>query len=340
MFRPIAFAISIVLAAGSLLLAGEPLPYTGVNLAGGEFYGPKPGVVPVAGKNFVYPNAQEIDYFVGKGMNIFRVPFRWETLQPEAMKPLDPEAMKLFKDSIELITAKKAVAILDPHNSARYYGQLVGKDLPDEVFADFWMRLGTEFKDNDLVWFGLVNEPTHETRAWLKTANAAIKSIRDAGAKNMILVPGTAWSGAHSWMGDWYGEPNGKVMLEIVDPGENYIIEVHQYLDEDSSGTKPVVVSATIGSERLKAFTEWCRTNKKKALLGEFAVPATDLGKQALEDMLTTMEKDRDVWVGFTWWAAGSWWGDYMFSIQPGKNGEDKPQMAWLMPHLQPQKAQ
>ena len=108
MFRPTAIIASIVLAAGSLLLAGEPLPYTGVNLAGGEFYGPKPASSRLHGKNFVYPNAQEIDYFVGKGMNIFRVPFRWETLQPEAMKPLDADAFKLFKDSIELITAGKA----------------------------------------------------------------------------------------------------------------------------------------------------------------------------------------------------------------------------------------
>jgi len=70
-----------------------------------------------------------------------------------------------------------------------------------------------------------------------------------------------------------------------------------------------------------------------RAFLGEFAVPNTPTGEQALADMLQSMERDGDVWLGWTWWAAGAWWGDYMFSIEP-KDGADKPQMAWLRPYL------
>ena len=33
------------------------------------------------------------------------------------------------------------------------------------------------------------------------------------------------------------------------------------------------------------------------------------------------------------WWAAGPWWGDYMFSIEPDAGGE-KPQIAWLTPFV------
>jgi len=102
-------------------------------------------------------------------------------------------------------------------------------------------------------------------------------------------------------------------------------------------------VSATIGSERLRAFTRWCREHRKRAFLGEFAAPCgsadprargQDLGRQAVGDLLSAMERDRDVWVGFTWWAAGAWWGDYMFSLEP-RNGEDRPQLAYLRRHLQ-----
>ena len=74
------------------------------------------------------------------------------------------------------------------------------------------------------------------------------------------------------------------------------------------------------------------------ALLGEFGVAASEDGQKALEDMLVSMEKDRDVWEGFTWWSAGAWWGDYMFNLEP-KDGKDRPQMAWLVPHLQKPKA-
>ncbi len=195
-------------------------------------------------------------------------------------------------------------------------------------FADFWGRLAKEFADDPLVWFGLVNEP-HDmpTKQWFDAANAAIAAIRQAGAKNLVLVPGNAWTGAHSWTSNSYGGgSNAQHVLEVKDPLDHWIIEVHQYLDADSSGTKREVVSATIGSERLKAFVAWCREHHKQAFLGEFGVPATPLSEQALTDMLRSMERDRDVWQGWTWWAAGAWWGDYMFSIEP-KDGKDRPQM-------------
>jgi len=39
------------------------------------------------------------------------------------------------------------------------------------------------------------------------------------------------------------------------------------------------------------------------------------------------------VWIGFTWWAAGPWWGEYMFTLEP-KQGVDRPQMRLLLPYL------
>ena len=149
-------------------------------------------------------------------------------------------------------------------------------------FADFWRRLALEFKNDPCVWFGLVNEP-HDmpTQQWFEAANACIAAIRDVGATNLILVPGNSWTGAHSWMNG--GErSNAKWALTVKDPLDHWAIEVHQYLDSDSSGTHRQVVSPTIGSERLQAFTQWCRENKKRALLGEFAVPVSTNAEPAL----------------------------------------------------------
>lgn len=322
------------------LLAGragaKPLPYTGVSLSGGEFYDPVKTPDPVYGKNFTYPTAAEFDYFAGKGMNVFRIPFLWETLQPQAQQPFRKAEIDRLKAVVHEATDKGLTVILDPHNYARYYGKVIGgPDVKDAVFADFWTRLAAEFRDDPHVWFSLVNEP-HDmpTAQWLDAANAAIAAIRKAGASNLILVPGNAWTGAHGWLEDWYGGANGTVMLGVKDPKDHYVFEVHQYLDSDSSGSKPVVVSPTIGSERLRAFTEWCRQHHQRAFLGEFAAPAGDAGQKATEDMLDYMEMNRDVWLGFTWWAAGAWWGDYMFTLEP-KDGQDRPQMAFLAPHLQ-----
>lgn len=325
--------VALLLAASATRAFAQPLEYTGVNLSGAEFAKPRPGVTLVYGKNFIYPDSKEFDYFAAKGVNIIRLPFRWEVIQPEASKDFAPTEIDRLKGVVSQATAKGLVVILDPHNFARYYGKVIGgPEVPDAAFADLWSRLAAVFKNDPRVWFGLVNEPYGiPPEQWLKSANAAIAAIRQAGANNRILVPGVAWTGAHSWI----SSGNAAAMLGVVDPRDNYIFEVHQYLDQDSSGTKPEVVSATIGSERLRQFTLWCQEHHKRALLGEFAGPGDDSGAAAISDMLRYMERNRDVWVGFTWWSAGPWWGSYMFSLEPRKDGTDAPQLTYLRPHLQ-----
>jgi endoglucanase len=329
------FALDLILRSGAL--AG-PLPLTGVNLAGGEFWWarkPRGEVHPQYGVNYSYPTKAEIDYFSGKGMNLFRYQFLWETLQPQVKTPLEKADLERLKASVRLATSRKLIVVLDPHNYARYYGTNVvgGPIVSFADFADFWQRLSLEFKDDPYVWFGLVNEP-HDmpTGQWYEAANACIAAIRSGGANNLILVPGNSWSGAHSWLNGG-SNSNAKCILNIKDPLDYWAVEVHQYVDADNSGTHRAVVSPTIGSERLKKFVDWCRQNRMRAVLGEFGVPVVPDGQPCLDDLLQSMERDSDVWLGWTWWAAGSRWGDYLFTIEP-KNGQDRPQMAWLQPHL------
>ncbi|MDQ2687620.1 MAG: glycoside hydrolase family 5 protein [Armatimonadota bacterium] len=310
----------------------HPLAYTGVSLSGGEFGKAKNALY---GKSFTYPTPAEMDYFASKGVNIIRLPFHWEVLQPKLSAPLDPTEFARFQTVVNAATAKGLTVILDPHNSARYNGQIVGTaDVPATAFADFWGRLAAPFAQNPRVWFGLMNEPHDMPSAqWLGAANAAIASIRKAGAKNLILVPGNNWTGAHSWVGSG-PDANSTVMLGVQDPTNHYIYEVHQYFDADSSGTKPTVVSPTIGVERLTKFTDWCRAHHAQAFLGEIGAADSPEAAQTTENTLAYMEKNRDVWTGFTWWAAGPWWGNYMFTLEP-KDGQDRPQMAVLRPHFQ-----
>ncbi len=325
----------VALALLAVAAGAQPLPFTGVNLAGGEFYGPKRGERPTYGTNFVYPGNTDYAYFAWHGANLFRVPFRWETIQPEAGGELDAEMLGRLVHSVELATNKGYYVLLDPHNYARYYGDLIGSETVSSAdFADFWVRLAGVFGSNPRVWFGLVNEPNGiSAAAWFDIAAEAVTAIRAAGATNLILLPGTAYSGAHSWQSDWYGGANAAAVGRVVDPLDHMILEVHQYFDGDSSGTKDEVVSPTIGSERVAGFVDWCRANGYRALLGEFGLPRSPEGQATLADLMASMERDRDVWIGWTWWAAGSWWPeDYVFLLQP-KPGE-KPQMSWLLPHL------
>ncbi|MFT4171290.1 MAG: glycoside hydrolase family 5 protein [Rhodocyclaceae bacterium] len=304
----------------------------GVNLAGGEF-----GSVGGAyGYKYIYPNLNEVNYYKGKGMNIVRMPFRWERLQPTLNGPLSTEELARIDAFVGPATAAGMKVILDVHNYARYGGALIGSaTVPASALADFWGRVAQHYAGNGNVIFGLMNEPYGISgESWAAAANDAIAAIRYNGAGNLVLVPGTAYTGAYSWLKTGsYGTPNSTTMLSIVDPGNNMMFEVHQYLDSDASGTHSTCSSATTGSQRIAAVTEWARRNGRQLFLAEFAGGNNDTCKAAVTDMLAYMEQNRDVWAGWTWWAGGPWWGEYMFTLEP-VNGVDRAMMATLTPFL------
>ena len=130
---------SMALASPALAAPNTPLPYVGVNLSGGEFGDAKPGETAIYGQKYIYPSASEFDYYLSKGMNIFRVPFLWERLQPERGKPFSAAELERIKTVVKTATNKGAIIILDPHDYARYYGKVIGgPDVSAEDFAAFW----------------------------------------------------------------------------------------------------------------------------------------------------------------------------------------------------------
>ncbi|HYG06798.1 MAG TPA: glycoside hydrolase family 5 protein [Stenotrophomonas sp.] len=310
------------------------LHYAGVNLAGAEFNSSKrPGTLF---KDYTYPAAGDYAYFAGKGMNIVRLPFLWERLQPQPKGELDATQLQLIRKGVDQAKAQNLHVILDVHNYAKYNGARLGTDAsPPALLVDLWTRLATVFKDDDAVIFGLMNEPNAvDATAWAAMAQASIDAIRATGARNLILVPGTAYTGAHSWASTSYGTPNATALANINDPANNFAFEVHQYLDKDYSGTSGECVSPTIGADKLRGVTAWLRQQGKRGFLGEFAGGSNETCMQALDGMLTFMEQNADVWLGWTYWAAGSWWpATYPFNVHPAKDGSEKPQMPLLTRH-------
>jgi hypothetical protein len=165
----------------------------------------------------------------------------------------------------------------------------------------------------------------------LVSVNDAIAAIRQSGANQEILVPGSYWDGAWTWT----TTDNAAVIgTGVQDPLHNYAFEVHQYLDADGSGTHPGAVSTTIGVERVTAITQWAETTGTHLFLGEVGVSTDQTSLTALKLMLDYIGQHTDVWQGATYWAGGPWWPpNYMFSIEP-QDGVDQPQMAILVNHL------
>lgn len=310
-------------------LLSPPLLH-GTNLSGAEF-GSVPGTYDTT---YTYPTHAEVDHFVGLGMNAFRLPFRWERLQKAQFSDLDAAELGHIDDFVDYATGRGAYVLLDPHNYARYYDTVVGDGVPATAFADFWGKIAAHYKTNDHVLFGLMNEP-HDMSAdtWLADANAAIAAIRSAGANNVITVPGNDWTGAHNWVGTSTSS-NSQVMVGVDDPLDNFVFEMHQYLDADSSGVDlDNCASATVGSERLSNATSWLAQHGGRAILAEFGAGANTTCLAAVDDMLSFMDAHPDEWLGWTWWSAGPWWGNYSASIEPS-NGQDKPQTLVLVQHL------
>lgn len=212
--------------------------------------------------------------------------------------------------TVDFITNAGAYAVIDPHNFGRYYDSIISDTAG---FKAFWQTLAGQFKDNARVIFDTNNEYHDMDQALVLSLNqAAIDGIRAAGATSQtIFAEGNSWSGAWTW------EETNNNLAALVDPEDKLVYEMHQYLDVDGSGTSEACVSGTIGAERLAGATRWLRANGKVGVLGEFAGGANDVCRSAVKGVLDHLQENSDVWSGAFWWAAGPWWGDYMYGFEP-----------------------
>ncbi|KAF5027429.1 hypothetical protein F66182_449 [Fusarium sp. NRRL 66182] len=301
---------SLALAVPSTKRATGKFLFTGSNEAGGEF-----GEKNLPGKlntDYIWPTTSSIDTLASTGMNTFRVGFRMERMTPNGITgAIDETYFSGLEETVKHITSKGAYAVVNPHNYGRFNGDII----KSADFGTWWGKLAKRFANNKLVIFDTNNEyHDMENSAVAALNQAAIDAIRGAGATSQyIFVEGNAWSGAWSWV----SSGNGEAMKNLKDPQDKIIYEMHQYLDADSSGTSETCVSTTIGVERVKEATRWLKDNGKKGILGETAGGANPDCIKAIKGELQHLLDNSDVWTGWLWWAAGPWWGDYMFSMEP-----------------------
>jgi endoglucanase len=350
-----------------------PKYVTGVNYSGAEFGDPG---APWTYNSYQYWNQTVIDYWWGQGARIMRHPFWMERMQEQTYGPLKTtnDGVSGTADwtrmlaGIKLATDKGFYVILDPHNYGRrrvfdgtqftaadgkkywgpklawHVGEVVNgsRAFPPTAYFDFWKKVASDpaIKNNPKIVFCLMNEPelaatalnAHNNRLYQQ---GAINAIRSVGCWNFIMVPGNHYTGAHSWV----GEGNAAEMALLYDPIDNYAFDMHQYLDQDNSGTRYGAVSGK-GAVVLQAAYNWAATNKRKIFIGETAVTGdsfldstapTNLDPDGnayanssteMGNMLTYMSARKDVFVGWTSWGAGNMWsGSYPFRQDPSGTG-------------------
>ncbi len=329
-------------------------PVRGVSLAGAEFASDVDGFSNLnhggLGSSYIYNSKRTIDWFAGQGVSLFRIPFRWERLQPKLGGPLDSAELLALRENVQWIHEAGGRAILDCHNYGRYFlqeGELIieatighaygGRVLvSQEDFADLWVKIGQAFSQAEASpWaYGLMNEPHNIRRSsWQSATQHVVNRMREEGHSTLLLIPGLDWSSSERWV-----RANGAKSW-IHDPLGQIAYEAHAYFDADGSGQYRWSWEEELardpqlrdrGAQRLKPFLAWCGKNKVNAFIGEFGVPNTNPGwRVVLDRALQQMDAS---YVQGCYWAAGEWWGPYPLSIQPNRAFTHAPaQLGWLM---------
>ena len=311
-------------------------PMLGINLSGAEFGNEWPGRF---GRTYTYPGAADLDYYKARGLELIRLPFRWERIQPVLNEPLDSEELARMDAFLNAAEIRGMRVVLDMHNYARY--QLDGKpriigspDLPRSAFRDVWERLAVHFKDRDCIWaYGIMNEPHSLGEfTWLESAQVAVDGIRKHDTHHAILIPGEFFSGAHRWL---QASAN---LIKVKDPSNNLIFEAHQYFDRDHSGRYRGDYDAEgarpdAGVERTREFLAWCGSNRVRGFIGEYGVPDNDpRWLVVLDRMLSRMKASG---ISGTYWSGGPWWGSYTLAAGLRPLHDEAPQMAILAKHAE-----
>ena len=186
----------------------------------------------------------------------------------KAQRCLHRGYLAALDQAVHEVTSANMSAVLDPHNYARFCPGTqamnsdpsgpckviggAGSHVSIEDFSNgLWKPLAAHFASCELCIFAIMNEPNSmSTPLWAATAAKAIQAIRSAGAKQLVLVPGNGWTGAHSWMQNWPDTSgsklsNAQAFDNFSDPANNWAFEMHQCLDENYSGSGTTCVSAS-----------------------------------------------------------------------------------------------
>ncbi len=227
-------------------------------------------------------------------------------------------------------------------------------------YAAAWASIAAAVDQNltpaqsKLVIFELMNEPHNMNKPLISTGdegpqavldleNAAITSIRaqekaDNAAAHTIMLDADWYTGMHSWaepVPDYTNAPSNATVFtasNIKDPAKNYVLDLHQYLDSDFSGThndcqsnqdiQSIINQLVAPPPQGQDFLDWLSNNKMKVFLGEFGAGN---GVNCEADMSTILSfvnqhayNGTYGFVGFSAWSTGHAWGGYLLNISPG----------------------
>lgn len=329
------------------------MTFCGVNISGAE---------AGSGNNLQYafvgiPTIADVDVLAKAGMNIntVRVPINWGYITESADTPVQrtPEYLKAIHHSVHGFLEHGYTVILDLHDYMRYNppdgNPPEGTEVTATQIKTVWTLLATTFNDlageytgqhNPELIYEIMNEPCNmETEKVLSLTKAAISAIKQTGYSNSICVEGNHWSGLHSWK-----ESGNEVITPDNLDYDNIVIAVHQYVDDNYSGTSPKGKDPAAFQEGLhfEAFMEWVHTYQVKVILDEFGSGTDANDKTNIEYLLKKMNENpckEGGFIGWTVWVSGHTWTLENFNTLIKKDGDSftpTEQVGYYTPYLTP----
>ena len=300
----------------------------GVNLPGGGF----------ASGAFYPTDPNEWTYYQGKKLNLVRMAFLWERLQPTLNGPLNTTALASLDTAIALAQARGMHVILDMHNYDRYAisgtSYVVGStQVPYAAYQYVWQLLAAHYAANAGVYgYDIMNEPHDDSGTWISTAaQYGVNGVRQSDTTHYVIVEGDSYAGAQSWM-------SVNANLAVTDPSAKVIYSAHTYWDSNNSGVYSGSYDSnnaypTIGVDRAAQFVYWLGLKGVNGFVGEFGVPNNVASPDyrwnvALNRFLNYLDDNA---VKGTYWAGGESWGtNYVLSCAVGTPPHDAPAMSVL----------
>jgi hypothetical protein len=242
----------------------------GANVSGAEFAAPggtdttsefsnrRPGR---HGREYHYDGQATFDYLASRDMQLVRLPFRWERIQPQLGEDLDPMELARLTAAVGRAEAAGLDVVLDVHNYGAYFlddgdggvrHAIGSSEVTRWHFADLWRRLSLAMHDvPGVIGYGLMNEPVNlaeaygETPAqvWERASQDAVDAIRETGDRTLVMVGGYQWSHARHWR-EVHPHP------WITDPADNVRYEAHHYWQQSYDRSYDTEVAEAAALER------------------------------------------------------------------------------------------
>ncbi|KAK9414202.1 putative Glycoside hydrolase superfamily [Seiridium unicorne] len=316
--------LSTFVTIGLVSIASAKVQYLGVAIAGGDFGCQIDGTCPTSSVQLANDANDQMQHFVGEGMNLMRIPTSWQFLVNNQLGgSLNANNLAKYDNIIQGCLNTGAYCMIDIHNFARWNGGIIGQGGPsDDQFVSLWTQLAEKYAESEKVIFELMNEPHDlDINVWAQTCQKVVTAVRNAGATSqMILLSGTNFDSAATLV----SSGSADALMAIMNPDgstDGLILDIHKYLDEDNSGTHEECVT-----DNIDAFTEvaqFLRENGRQGLISESGASSDASCFTSFCSQNTFINENEDAFIGFVAWAAGSFSTSYVLSLTPSKqNGQ------------------